>query len=725
MHGSEDVSSASLLAFTQQQFFLLDSIQAGIIVHGRTSEVLYINRIAAELMGIPRTALLGAEHSDPRWDFIREDGSTLPLDEYPIARVFATGKAMKRLILGYNRGTDGKVIWAMCDAYPMHDRAGEISRVIVSFTDITELKEAERALQKSDERLRLVLQGSQDASWDWDLVTDVLYFSPRWWQMLGYPVDAYPADAVLWDRILHADDRPRVDREFASALAGAGTSYEIEYRLARSDGRYMPVLSRGFITRDASGNPIRVSGTNSDLTERKAAEEQIYLLAFYDALTGLPNRARLVEQLQKALQTSARTGRQGALLFLDLDNFKVLNDTMGHEMGDRLLQAVATRLRDCVRESDSVARLGGDEFLVIIEALPSDPDEAAHEALRIGRAILAALDEPYDIGANEHCTTASIGIALFGDGTQGVDGLMRQADLAMYQAKARGRNMLCTFDASMQRHVDARLALDIELRKALQGCEMRLYYQAQVVDDGTITGAEVLVRWMHPVRGLVYPAAFIPAAESSGLIVPLGTWVLRTACEQLAAWANDPHLARLTLSVNVSVRQFRETHFVDQVLATVAVAGADPHKLKLEITETLFAENMPDISEKMHALKAHGIGFSLDDFGTGYSSLKYLQRLPLDQLKIDRTFVQDLTTNPNDSAITLAIISLGEKLGLRVIAEGVETAEQRAFLFANGCSAYQGFYFSEPVALHEFEQAVGALSRRGTMPPELAHPTIL
>ncbi|MBI4986047.1 MAG: EAL domain-containing protein [Rhodocyclales bacterium] len=444
-------------------------------------------------------------------------------------------------------------------------------------------------------------------------------------------------------------------------------------------------------------------GTQLDITERKAAEEEIKYLAFYDPLTRLPNRRLLLDRLQQALAASARSERQGALLFIDLDNFKTLNHTRGHDEGDLLLQLVGQRLAACVREGDTVARLGGDEFVVMLENLNQKINEAAAQAETVGEKILEALNQHYLLKGLEYHSTASIGVTLFGDQRGSMEELLKQADLAMYQAKAAGRNALRFFDPEMQAAVTARVALERDLRIAVREEQLVLYYQAQVDAAGCLTGAEVLVRWQHPERGLEFPDAFIPLAEETGLILPLGHWVLEAACAQLAAWAGRPEAAHLTLAVNVSVQQIRQPDFVAQVLAVLARSGADPRRLKLELTESLLMDKVEDTIAKMTALKANGVGFALDDFGTGYSSLSYLKRLPLERLKIDRSFVMDVLTDANDAAIAKTIVALAQSLGLTVIAEGVETAEQRDFLADNGCHAYQGYLFSRPLPLEDFE----------------------
>lgn len=431
-----------------------------------------------------------------------------------------------------------------------------------------------------------------------------------------------------------------------------------------------------------------------DITQRKNAEDMIRHLAFYDPLTDLPNRQLLLDRLQKALSQSARSGQYGALMFIDLDNFKILNDTLGHHIGDQLLQQVADRLTKSVRKTDTVARLGGDEFVVMVDNLSTDPAAAANKLRALAEKVLHVLRDPFQIAGHQHFATPSIGATSFSGELNDVTELLKQADLAMYQAKALGRNTLCYFDPGMQATVSANAAVGVALRTALHEQQFEVHYQPQVDRDGVVKGVEALVRWQHPEKGLIKPADFIPVAEDTGLILPLGTWVLETACEQLATWATNEQTANLSIAVNVSVYQFRHPNFVDMVMAAIRRTGIRPHRLKLELTESLLADRMEITIQKMGMLKDLGVTLSLDDFGVGYSSLSYLKRLPLDQLKIDKGFVADVLTDPNDAAISRAIISLAHSLSLQVVAEGVETLEQRNFLADQGCDQFQGHLFA-------------------------------
>jgi diguanylate cyclase (GGDEF)-like protein/PAS domain S-box-containing protein len=458
-----------------------------------------------------------------------------------------------------------------------------------------------------------------------------------------------------------------------------------------------------FPVHNRQGQAETVGGISIDITDRKNAEAQVQSLAFSDQLTGLPNRRLLLDRLEQAMATCLRHGHHGALLFIDLDNFKTLNDTYGHEMGDHLLQQVAHRLVQCLRDCDTVARLGGDEFVVMLTELDANSPSATRQVQAAGEKILAVLNQVYQLGDTRYHVTSSVGATLFGLQAEGLEEPLKRADMAMYHAKAAGRNTLRCFDPAMQATVQARSALEMGLREALTNGEFQLYYQPQMLGTQLLTGAEALVRWLHPQRGMVSPAEFIPLAEESGLILPLGLWVLHTACTQLAQWAEQPALASLTLSVNVSPRQFRQTDFVEQVMRVLQCTGANPQRLKLELTESLLVDSITEVGAKMDALKHIGVGFSLDDFGTGYSSLSHLKLLPLEQIKIDQSFVKDLLTDPNDAAIACMVVTLANSLDVAVIAEGVETEAQRGFLAQHGCHACQGYLFSRPLPLAAFE----------------------
>ncbi len=568
--------------------------------------------------------------------------------------------------------------------------------VLGAMRDITASKQAEEA-----QRIATTAMESQQGMTITDARGSILRVNRAFTEITGYS-----ADEVLGrnPRLLASG---RHDADFYTALwntLGQCGSWQGEIWNRRKSGEIYPEwLSITAVRNDADQTTHYVAAF-TDITSRKSAEDQIQSLAFFDPLTRLPNRRLLMDRLDQALTSSVRHQHKNALLFIDLDDFRTLNDTLGHFQGDTLLEQVAQRLIACVREGDTVARLGSDEFVVLIEDLSGSDIEAASQAKNVITKIIAALKQPYQLASGEHYSTPSIGVTLFGsDPQESRDAPLKRAELAMFQAKASGRNGLSFFDPQMQIEVMQRAALEADLHEAVLSRQFLLHYQAQVVGADRLTGVEALVRWMHPVRGLIPPADFIAVAEETGLIVPIGQAVLKAACEQLAEWARQPAMAQLSVAVNVSARQFQHEDFVANVKAALAGAGANPKRLKLELTESLLVKDVEGIIAKMNTLKAMGVNFSLDDFGTGYSSLSYLKRLPLDQLKIDQSFVRNILTDPNDAAIARMVIALADSLGLTVIAEGVEIEAQRDFLAHQGCHSYQGYLFSRPLPINDFE----------------------
>jgi len=581
----------------------------------------------------------------------------------------------------------------------------------IYFRNITESMSSRRDLERALTDLRdqaELLDKAQDAIVVQDMQGRIVY-----WNMGAERLYGWTSPEVIGR--LFADVVPDAPANAATSDPPALTRGDWSGELAqcRRDGSALVVQSRRTLVNAENGTPRSILAINTDITERKAAEAAIEHLAFYDVLTELPNRRLLRKRLDDALARSLRDGPVGALLFIDLDDFKTLNDTLGHDVGDVLLQQVARRLRACVRRGDTVARLGGDEFVVMLEDLGDDLELAAEEARVAGERVIEAFLPPYSVGGRLHDASVSVGITMFAgsvDACDTAEEVLKRADLAMYCAKSRGRNLLCFFDPVMETLVAARAALQSDLRRALKERQFELHYQPQLDRNGSVIGAEALLRWPHPERGLVPPTEFIALAEESGLIVELGRWALETACAQLAAWASSPQLRNCTIAVNVSMRQFCDPQFVCIVTDVLRASGADPSKLKLELTESSVMENPDDTIVKMFVLRECGVGFSLDDFGTGYSSLSHLKQLPLDQVKIDRTFVSDVLTDSRDASIARAIVALGRSLDLAIVAEGVETEGQRQFLEREGCDAFQGYLFSPALAAREFEAFVDAAS---------------
>ncbi len=564
-----------------------------------------------------------------------------------------------------------------------------------------QVEEKTRSLRASEEKLNTILDSVEACIYIKNTDGRYAYVNRKVCELLGQPRQAIlgHTDSAYFDpetaRRLEDNDRrvlrggERVEAEETNRLRGA------------PDARTF--LSVKLPLRHADGGIYALCGISTDITEHKKNQEEIHRLAFYDPLTLLPNRRLLLDRLQQSLAASARSEHDGALLFIDLDNFKSLNDTLGHIQGDDLLRQVAARLGGHVREEDTVARLGGDEFVVMLRDLSPQREVAARQAEVVARKVQAEGAQPYRLGEHLHQATVSIGVSLFSDATGGVEELLKLADMALYEAKAQGRNTIRFFNPKMQAEVQDRVQLENDLRTALAQGQFLLHYQPQVDAQGRILGAEALLRWQHPQRGMVLPAQFIGVAEACELILPLGRWVLQTACEQLVRWAASPATAGWKLAVNVSARQFRQPEFAGEVLEVLRATGARAPCLELELTESQLVDDFDNTITRMSALQAQGVGFSLDDFGTGYSSLSYIKRLPLRKLKIDQSFVRDVLTDANDAAIVRTIVALGDSLGLDVIAEGVETEDQRDALAALGCVQYQGYLFGRPAPASALE----------------------
>lgn len=681
----------------------LQSIGDGVIATCAAGRITRMNTSAERLTGWTLDAALGRPLSDVL-NIINADTREKMIN--PAQQVMESGEAV-----GLSNNTvlltrDGRELQIEELASAIRNADGQIVGVVLIFRDVTDDYHMRRDLAHTTEMLERTGEMAKVGGWELDLKTNQAIWTKEIYRIHEADPSLDPS-AALGLRDLDPESQQLAQRDLEAAI-NYGTPWDRETPMTTWTGRHLWIRSQGYAICDA-GKPIKLIGTIQDITERKQAESEIENLAFYDPLTGLPNRRRLLDRLAHVLNNALRHQQYGALLFIDLDNFKTLNDTQGHDQGDKLLKIVAERLSASIRKGDTLARLGGDEFVVLLEALSTDAMMAAAEAQVVAEKIIVELGRPYTIDEKLHRSTPSIGITLFGDVEEPIEEPLKRADLAMYQAKTAGRNTWCFYDPKVQEAIAARSKLEIDLRSAIAEQQLVLYYQPQISSKNTIAGVEALVRWRHPQRGMVSPAEFIPLAEETDLILPVGRWVLDTACAQLASWAADPERAHLSIAVNVSSRQFHQVDFVDQVLAAIAATNANPQRLKLELTESLLVSNIEDVVTKMYLLKQSGVGFSLDDFGTGYSSLSYLKRLPLDQLKIDQSFVRDILIDPNDASIAKTIIDLAKSLGLNVIAEGVETQAQRNFLEVLGCPAYQGYLFSRPLPIDELESFMSRL----------------
>ena len=564
----------------------------------------------------------------------------------------------------------------------------------VGFTLRRKVSDTAWHLKSSEDRLSIILNGVDAYIYIKDLDLRYQYVNRKVADLFGCdPANAIgKTDSAFFDAATVTKLRVNDLR-----VLEQGERVEEEEVNRSADGKVTQTyLSVKLPMRRTDGSVYALCGISTDISKHKVAEAAIHQLAFYDPLTQLPNRRLLLERLGQTIAAHTRDKEWGALLFIDVDNFKDLNDTRGHQTGDALLRQIAARLGTCTRVEDTLARQGGDEFVVMLQALSPTTEIAVQQARQVAQKILHALAEPYTLESQQYQTTVSIGVAMFSGPSTEQDELLRQADMAMYRAKADGRNAVRFFNPEMQAQVILRTALEADLHQALAGQQFLLYYQPQIDSQGRQAGVEALVRWQHPLRGLVSPAEFIPLAETSGLILPLGRWILTTACRQLVDWSAADGKTQWSIAVNISARQFRQADFVQQVEAVLAETGANPQLLELELTESQLVEDIDSVIEKMTALKALGVRFSLDDFGTGYSSLSILKRLPLDKLKVDQSFVRDLLIDPQDASIVRAIVTLGTSMDLQVIAEGVETPEQRDALLALGCQHFQGYLFGRP-----------------------------
>lgn len=678
---NEDLQrTQKLLADSRKRYIdLYDFSPVGYLTLSLEGTISQINPTGADLLGQPREALLKRQiktfvspECHPQLDLILR--TTIQQDERPVAEL-----SLKRL--------DGTVFSAELIYRRLTPDDGT-PVIHIAMSDVSDRKQAELQL-----RIAATAFESQEGMLIMNAEPAILRVNSAFTRITGYSTEAAIGRKItLLDAGRHAP-------EFYSAMwevVARNGFWQGEIWSKRNNGETFPAWITISVVRGSYGQITHYVMTLTDHTLRKAEEEKIKHLAYYDSLTQLPNRQFLLNRLQQALALSIRSGREGALLFIDLDNFKALNDTLGHNMGDLLLQQVAQRLNTCIREGDTVARLGGDEFVIMLEDLSPNLQEAADQIEAVGEKILDTLNKTYDLDGQPYHSTPSIGATLFHGHTDSVAELLKSADLAMYHAKSAGRNALRFFDPEMQAAVNARIRLEDELRQGLKDGQFILHYQAQVDIDGLMTGAEALLRWEHPTRGLLSPKQFISLAEDTGLIIPIGRWVLDTACQQLADWAATEDMGHISLAVNISPREFRQADFVAQVSMALTKSGANPKKICFELTENLFGQNLKDSVTKISALRSIGARFSLDNFGFGTCSLSYLKQISLDQLKIAPLFVQGISNNRCDEAIVKSVLILGQGLDISVIAEGVETVEQLNALRDSNCRAFQGFLFGNP-----------------------------
>jgi diguanylate cyclase (GGDEF)-like protein/PAS domain S-box-containing protein len=652
--------------------------------------ITFVNHTFEEITGYSRAEVIG------RSTQILYGPQTAQAARDLIAIAWRAVKPVRTELINYTKA--GQAIWVEVDLVPIKDAGGELLYWVSIERNVTQRKQAEVALRSSEERLKRALEGSRLALWDVDLTSGKVYLSETWSELLGGPPVPTTTTITELSRNVPKEDQALIRQAMVGTLKGQSDSYTVEHRLITDTGETIWIVSHGRITeRDPSGRATRVVGINRDITERKSREAEINQLAYYDVLTGLPNRRLLMNRLAQSLAGAKRTLLTGALLFVDLDRFKSVNDARGHAVGDTLLRRVAERLSGLLREGDTVARMGGDEFVLLLPDLADGLDLGARSAMAIAEKVRAALERPFHIDGQSFSSGASIGVTLMPKEEQTADDLLREADTAMYRAKASGRNQIAFFEASMQSEVEERMAFEHDLSQAIDAQQMTLHLQPQVDPAGHAVGAELLMRWNHPVRGQIPPSLFIPVAEETGMILRLGDWTLREGCKMLMRLmdAGQP----LPLSINVSPRQFRQPDFVQRVKTVLRETGAPASWLIFEVTEGLLIDHLDESIERMHELAALGIRFSIDDFGTGYSSLAYLKRLPLYELKIDKSFVQDTPNDTDDSEIVQMVISMAKHLRLRVVAEGVETRAQADFLNASGCDSMQGYLFARPMPI--------------------------
>jgi diguanylate cyclase (GGDEF)-like protein/PAS domain S-box-containing protein len=671
---------------------ILASVNEGIIVYDRELRYRAWNKVMEEFTGLPSEQIIGSSALDLFAQFM------LPGIEHLLIRAMR-GERVTSEDTHYQVPQTGREGWMSATFSAHTSPEGETIGVVGIVRDISARKLAEEDLRVSEERYALAANAANDGLWDLDLTTQKVYYSPRWKSMLGYDDDEVSDSTEAWFSRVHPEDLSDFNAAIGKHIQSETPQFESEHRMLHKDGSYRWMLTRGLAMRNDEGKAYRIAGSQTDITERKRAEEQLLYDAFHDGLTRLPNRALFTDRLDRALERAKRRDDFTiAVLFLDLDRFKVVNDSLGHMTGDQLLIGVARRLEGALRQVDTVARLGGDEFVVLLEDI-----EDINHATQSAERIQAMLRKPFNLDESEVFTSASIGIAVSTAGYSRAEDIIRDADIAMYRAKSMGKARHELFDEAMHGRAVELLKLETDLRNAVDREEFRLHYQPIVsLESGEVVGFEALIRWMHPARGLMYPGAFLPLAEETGLTVLMGNWILREACGQLNSWQNGPALGRdLWVSVNLSSRQLLQPDLIKVVAQTLSEAQIDPASLQLEVTEGIIMDDPEAATAVLVGLRSLGVKLPIDDFGTGYSSLAYLHRFPISSLKIDKSFVKNLDSGGEDEVIVRTIVNLAHNLDMDVIAEGIETEEQLESLKALGCEYGQGFLFSEAVPADE------------------------
>lgn len=687
-----EVTSQELTGVNKQLQLFIENAPTGIAMLDNQFRYLYASRRWLEDRQLDGNDVIGKSHY--------ETSQNIPNDWKEVHKRCLLGETVSReedkIILA-----DGSLKWIRWEIRPWMNSEGEWGGIIIFSEDITDRKRAEEEL-----RIASVAFQSRDGMIVTDAQGTILRVNEAFERISGYLAEELVGrNTSIFKSLAHHDNA--FYRNMWEAMSSEGR-WEGGIWNCNKEGRALPVWLSISAVRGLDGVITHYIGIYSNTSDPREAERKIMELAYYDPLTNLPNRRLFLDRLNQARILASRNQVFGAILLIDIDRFKLINDTRGHNVGDQVLIAVAQSLRSTLREMDTAARLGGDEFIVLISDLGPDVNKAMNALKKISDKLHASILEPVNLNGLNLSTTASIGITLFSHKTQGVNELLKEADLALYQAKVSGRNTICFFDDEMHANFTEKTNLEAGLRLALYKGELSLAYQPQVEHSGKIIGAEVLLRWESSSLGPISPDVFIPIAEECGLISTIGEWVLENACSQLVAWAANEFTKDLVLSVNISAKQFRLSNFVEMIKLIVKTTGVNPNLLKLELTESLLLEDADTVISTMHQLRKIGLKISIDDFGTGYSSLNYLKKLPIDEIKIDKSFVLDITWDEGDQAIIRSILSLAQSLKLRVIAEGIEIIEQRDYLFSEGCFFYQGYFFGRPSNEENFRVLVEA-----------------